>query len=721
MARRKRKQHAKTRRKSHDYLKGRFEANPRGFGFVKTSAGEYFIPESKRAGAFDRDIVEISPLASSKGTRNKHGGRQNAKRSDQHNDRARVVRVLERAYNEVIGRYEIVGPFGIVVPDDPRIRNDIFTKHSDNPEIEDGSIVRVRILEYPTAKSSATGKVVEVLDGDANSLLIDRVIARHDLRTEFPEEALGEAESKVIDIDLAFKQGYRDIRDRFVFTIDPDDAKDFDDAISIEKVAPNKWRLGVHIADVSNYVGCGDAIDIEARERTTSVYLADRVVPMLPFRLSEDICSLRPHADRLCMTADLYIDDHANLLEADFYPAVMRSNMRLTYSEALLMMQEARMSKGYDIADILNRGLEEGPGSCGGRSSSDGPQSGVGQQSSDPGDGPQSGDEPHLDDEVVAKMLVSKLLVCSHMAKSRAEYRAKMGGLEFYTKEPKVILADDGSPVDIDVRTKNDATELIEEAMIFANEAVAEFLQSNDVPCAYRVHEPPAASKLSDLTSTLTEFKWFRSEDAAALKTASPFALQRILNESEGRAEQELVVMLLLRSMMRATYTPDNIGHYGLGLKCYCHFTSPIRRYPDLMIHRMLKGALGFSKKEQREQAKSLKQLCERSSEMERIAETASLDSQKIKMAQYMQSYIGEEFDAIIDGVSSYGFYVRLDNCVEGLVSIKLFDEPYIYDETRQTLQGVNSGCVFRLGQQVSVKLISVNVELAHIDFKLVD
>lgn len=674
MARPKRKSRKhSTRGKAKSFPRGTFEANGRGFGFVKTSAGEFFVPESKTRDAMDGDVVEVAPLHVSDrkkapGEKSSAPGKRGMGRHPRTGKReeARVVRVVERARSELIGRYEVAEPFGIVVPDDPRIKHDVFTLREKSPDVPDGALVRVRILEYPTRKSAATGEVVEVFDEAAGAdVAIERVIARYNLDTCFSDAAMAEADAAVLDVEGALASGYRDVRDRFTFTIDPTDAKDFDDALSIEQTGAGEWRLGVHIADVSAYVEWASSIDLDARRRATSTYLADRVVPMLPPKLSENLCSLRPGEDRLCMTADLVVDSHANLLECDLYPAVMRSDARLTYDQAQMMLDEEAHSP--------------------------------------------SGDP-----------LAARLVRLSALAKERQRNREAAGGIEFRSKEAKVMLSSDGKPTGILVREKTDATELVEEAMIFANEAVATYLEERDAPCAYRDHEPPAADSLAALIPTLQEFKWFTTEMAEDLPSGNPHVIQHVLDECAGRVEDEMVTMLMLRAMMRASYSPSNEGHYGLGLRAYCHFTSPIRRYPDLMVHRMLKWALGFAQPDMAGQRKALKWLCEHSSEMERNAEAASYDSQKAKMVEYMAPFVGEEFDAVVSGVVSYGLYVRLENCVEGLVPVRsLGDEYFAYNEARHALRGVESNDTYRLGQRVHVKLVEANTDLSQLDFHL--
>lgn len=694
-----------TRKKPRTYARGTLETNPRGYGFVKTTEGDFFIPESKMNGAFDGDLVEVSGMAPKGPSR---GSGTHARRgkgaSSERRIEGRVVRVLDRAHDYLIGRYEIAGPFGIVIPDDPRINYDIFTPLSEGGDIPEGSLVKVRILEYPTRRSSATGTVEEVLgSSEDGSLMIERIIARHNLETRFSEGALTEATAATLDIPAALSDGYRDIRDRFVFTIDPDDAKDFDDALSIGilsagevsrmdlfttrdlkrglitgapglKADATVVRLGVHIADVSRYVPWGGSLDLDARKRATSTYLVDRVIPMIPPALSDDLCSLRPGVDRLCMTADLYVTEDAKLVAYDLYPAIMNSSLRLTYGQALEIL------RGEGCAQVL---------------------------AASSSDASSVQDVPRL------------LRIASSLAKARERYRESLGALEFETKEAKVILGEDGEPLSIEIREKNDATQLIEEAMIFANEIVACHLLSHDQPCAYRVHEQPAKDALVGLIPPLQGFRWFTKTMAEGVRAGDPFALQSILEACAGRPEAEMVTMLILRTMMRAVYSPEDIGHYGLGLAAYCHFTSPIRRYPDLIVHRMLKALLGKRPGLFDQEAASLKWLCEHSSEMERVAESAGFDSQKAKIVEYMAGYLGLEFPAIISGVTTYGIYVRLENCAEGLVPIRaLGSEYFAFDAARYVLKGTDTGREYRLGQRIDVRLVKADLVACHLDFE---
>ena len=520
--------------RNRKHTRRRPKANPRGvltvsaggFGFVQTAEGEYFIPVSGLAGAFDGDLVEIAPLraGASKGRRVANDDGDMTGRPA-----ARVLSVVDRAHDTLVGRYEVAEPFGVVVPADPRIPYDVFTMRAESPKVPDGALVRVRIAQFPTRRSAATGFVEEVLadTSDAPGAGIDLIVGRHKLETVFSEGALADASAATLDAEGALAAGYRDLRDRFTFTIDPADAKDFDDALSLDYLeGEGLWRLGVHIADVSHYVPWGSSVDLDARRRATSVYLADRVIPMLPPALSDELCSLAPGAERRSMTADLFLNDEGELVRFSLYPALIRSDARLSYSEAdgILIDYKAAIAAGGDIA--------------------------------------------------------WRLVECSRLARAREAARARAGGIDFATTEAKVVLDAEGRPTDIALRRKTDATRLVEEAMILANETVAGYLERRGFPCLYRVHEPPASDALGSLIPVFQEFDWFERPMEARLVAGDPKVIQEILAASAPRSEGELVSSLLLRAMKRADYRPENQGHYGLASEAYCHFTSPIRRYP---------------------------------------------------------------------------------------------------------------------------------------------
>ena len=698
-----------TRKKPRSNPRGVLDVRFGGYGFVKTAEGEFFIPERKMGYAFNGDLVEIAPLPK-RGSYARHG---EAAASASGCPVARVVRVLGRAHDSLIGRYEVCEPFGIVIPEDPRIAHDIFTMRADNPEVPDGSLVRVRIVTFPERNAAATGVIEEVLGpADESAVDIELIVAHHGLETEFSAAALDQAAQAVIDEDGALREGYRDLRDRFTMTIDPADARDFDDALSIDSVyltangtvvaaddtcgssdpcfglgvdqspfgpkagqlraqgsssliSPNQdfkrcWRLGVHIADVAHYVPWNSALDMDARRRATSVYLADRVIPMLPEALSADMCSLKPGCVRRTMTVDMYVDGHARLLSYDIYPALICSHARLTYDQAL---------------DALGDPADE-----------------IGE----------------------------RLRALSELAKARHAARNARGGIDFSTVEAKVRLDDEGRTAGIDLRRKTEATQLVEEAMIFANEVVAHHVAEREFPCIYRVHEQPAADALAGLIPVLQEFPWFAGIPEALFVAGNPHTLCEVLAAAAGRPEEELVSSLLVRAMQRAVYRPDCAGHYGLASSHYAHFTSPIRRYPDLMVHRALK-ALGKGESADRyAPAKDLAWLAEHSSAMERVADAAARESQECKIIEYLQQFIGTRFSAVISGVATYGIYVRLENTAEGLVPVRALGREYFaLDPARHCLTGQETGKVWRLGNRVEVRLEQAQPRTRTLEFSL--
>lgn len=667
-----------TRRVARSRPRGIMQLNPEGYGFVRTSEGEFFVPHAKLGGAFDGDLVEVAPLPANASKGRSHegfgGGRYGHKRA------ARVVSVIERAHEVVVGRFEAAEPFGVVVPLDPHIPYDIFTQLSEAPDVEDGAIVRVRIAQFPSCNSAATGHIEEVLEHvDGLDEGVDAVVARHKFETAFSDAALAEARGASIDEVGALASGYRDLRERFVFTIDPDDARDFDDALSIEQVEGQDrllWRIGVHIADVSHYVEWGSALDLAARRRGTSVYLVDRVIPMIPEELSCGLCSLAPGEVRRSMTVDLYVNERAQLARYEIYPALICSNARLTYGEALEMLE----------------------GECE-PAASEGGKHAQGQR--------ETLIQPHL------RQL-------SRLASLRHAQRERKGGIDFDQPEARVRLDEAGRPQGVELRRKNAATSLVEEMMIWANEVVAEHLSRAKFPCVYRVHEAPDLEGLAQLVPIFEEFPWFGKIDPVGFFTGSQHALQQAVSASRGRAEGELVSSLVLRSMKRAVYREKNCGHYGLASATYCHFTSPIRRYPDLMVHRMLKAEL-FGRPERFDQmTTNLGWICEHSSGMEREADDAQRESEDLKLAEYLQRFVGQSFSAIVSGVSQGGLYARLENTAEGFIPVRtLGDDYFSFDAARYTLTGEETGARYRLGQRIAVVLFAVDPRVPQIDLRL--
>ena len=652
-----------TRRTAHARPRGTLSVKRGGYGFVQTAEGEFFVPAGKLNGAFDGDLVEVSPARQERSRKALAAAAKSTRKRE-----ARVACVIERAHAEVVGRFEIAGPFGVVVPEDPGIPYDIFTQLSEHAHVPDGAIVRVAMTTYPSRKEAATGVVVEVLgDRDDERVPIDLIVARHKLETSFSDGALEEAEAAEVDSEGALAAGYRDLRNRVVFTIDPADARDFDDAVSLDPAGEGsrgRWRLGVHIADVAHYVPWASAVDLDARRRATSVYLVDRVIPMLPEKLSNDVCSLRPGETRRTMTVDMIVDEAGRVLDVDVYPALIKSCARLTYEQA------------QECID------------------------GAGQ----------------VPDEVA-----SRIVELSSIARKRMALREAAGGLDFDTVEAKVRLDDQGVPVDVAIRQRTDATQLIEEAMIAANEAVARYLRDRGFPCMFRVHEKPSRESLDGLVPVLQEFAWFKGIDQDAFVAGNPHAIGKVLEACADRGEGPLVTTLVLRSMKRAVYSPELDEHYALASEAYAHFTSPIRRYPDLIVHRMLKAALGRRPEKFDQEVSNLPWLAEHSSEMERVAERAAAESQEIKIIELLEGHVGETFSAMIAGVASYGLFVRLDNTAEGMVEIDdLGHEYFVLDPVRHTLTGSDTGKQYRLGKRIAVRLVEADHRTRTLRFKLV-
>lgn len=784
--------------------RGTLAVHAEGYGFVQTAEGEFFIPASKLGGAFDGDLVEVSPLPSSASKSFRATERGSMRMRGR--PAARIVRVIERAHESLVGRYEVADPFGVVVPEDPRIPYDVFTQRSAAPDIPHGALVRVRITTYPSRNTAATGVVEEVLgEADEPRIGVESIIARHKLETRFTDACLEEAGALRLDVEAALSKGYADLRDRCIFTIDPIDARDFDDALSLERIedgraaagdrcgvpvlcgsgwegaGASEWRLGVHIADVSAYVPWGCAIDLDARNRATSAYLVDRVIPMLPERLSNDLCSLRPEEDRLTMTVDLHLDGKGRVSRYEVYPAVIRSKARLTYGEvqewldgfdsrdiaphpndadALAALGECsplllrlsgqnraenslEMSRtpqkfDWDDADCQESckttssthvdcpeggkitcscrsgGGEDGCGAAGEAASGRKADNGT------PSAREAASVEPQTHGAGIPRQVADRLAPLSRIGKLRAELRRLAGGIDFPSTEAKVRLDADGRPAGVDLRRKTDATSLVEEAMILANEAVARCLVAAGSPGLFRVHERPAADGLAGLIPVLEEFDWFARIDKTRFAMGDPHAVQAALEASRQRSEGELVGSLLLRAMKRADYRASCEGHYGLASEAYAHFTSPIRRYPDLVVHRMLKALL-FGRPELHDQeASALRWLGRHCSEREREVDAAARESQELKLIELLESQVGQAFSAVVSGVAAYGLYVRLDNTAEGLLPVRrLGAEYYSLDADLHRLVGQDSGKVWRLGQRIAVVLTVADVRRHVLEFRL--
>lgn len=650
----------RTRRRARSNPRGILQVTQKGYGFAQTAEGEFFVPESKMGGAFDGDEVELS-CSRSENTRGRTGFQPGSKPV------ARVVKVLHRAHETLVGRFEAAEPFGIVVPENTRIPYDIITCLADAPQVKTDDVVRVRITGYPSRRQAATGVIEEVIGhADDADLFIDLIIARHKLETKFSEASLEQAREAILDEEQARMEGYRDVCERQTFTIDPVDARDYDDALSLERVG-NLWRLGVHIADVSHYVPWGSSLDLDARRRATSVYLVDRAIPMLPEDLSSNLCSLRPQEVRRAMTVDLYLTDETNLDHYEIYPSLIKSDNRFTYDEVQQVFDEGESKTISDDYYHVFQNLD----------------------------------------------FLTTLL---------AKKRNQRGGIEFETKEAKVTLDDRGAPTGVEICVRTQATAIVEEAMILANCVVARHLHERDFPCLYRVHDAPSPDDLADLLEVLYEFSYLKDIPASRLLAGDPFCIQSILEKAHGKPEAELLSSLTLRSMSRAVYSPFCSEHFGLAAAEYAHFTSPIRRYPDLVVHRMIKSQLGRKPESFEQQMQSLKWIAEHSSTMERIAEAAGRESHEQKLVELMETEIGKHFNAVISGVTSYGLFVRLENTAEGLVSVRdLGPEYFAHDAKKHSLIGQDTGRLYRMGQRIRVRLEAADPRLTRLDFTLVE
>ncbi len=621
----------------------------RGYGFVASEHGDYYVSARDANGAMHGDLVQLRPDA-----RRGREGRAGV-----------VVRVLERAVTQVVGRFERHGAIGIVVPSDRRVRTDVFVSAGAMGDAVSGDIVVARLVGYPTRTQAAQGVVEEVVGReDEPGIRIEVIIREHGLATEFSSEALAQAATIELDVARALEREpeRRDIRDRFTFTIDPADARDFDDAITVERV-DGLVRLGVHIADVSHYVGWDSAIDADARQRATSVYLVDRVLPMLPEKLSNEICSLNPGEDRLSFTVDMYLDANAHVERYELYPSAMRSDRRFNYGQVQRMLD---------------------------------------------------GEEPFPDAESEAA-----LRDFARVAGKIGERRVARGGLDFETVEAKVKLSEDGTPLEVVVRERTQATNMIEEAMILANEVVARHMRAAKAPMVYRIHEDPDPDALGHVAQILKEFDYPIKD----VHGASPATFQRIIAFAHDRPEKRLINSLLLRALERARYVDFLGSHFGLASEAYTHFTSPIRRYPDLIVHRLLRAELAGSLDTDPNtmgMVPELAWLAEHSSYMEREAEMAEDDSVKYKLCELMAAHIGDVFDAFITGVTTFGMFVQLENTAEGLVHVDtMTDDRYRLDTTRLLLYGEDRGRVFRLGQPVRVRLIDALISESRLDFEI--
>ena len=633
------------------YLTGTFISNPKGFGFVEIEDEEtdIYIPEENTCGAFYKDLVQIQIVK---------------EEWEGHRREGKVVKILEHTVTSVVGTVEKSDSFGFLIPDNRKITKDIFIPIECMKNAVTGDKAIAQIKKYGSSKRNPEGKIIEILGHEGEKGVDVLSVAKsYELPMEFPEKVMNQAEKIKTELNEGDFFGRMDLRDWTMVTIDGEDAKDLDDAVSLTKEG-EFYRLGVHIADVSNYVQYNSALDREALKRGTSVYLVDRVIPMLPKKLSNGICSLNAGEDRLALSCLMDIDKKGNVVGHKIAETVIHVTERMTYT---------------NVNKILT----------------------------------------HADEAVTKKYqeLVPMFFLMKELSEIVRKNRKKRGAIDFDFPESKVILDENGKPVDIYEYEHNSATDLIEDFMLLANETVAEEYYFNEIPFVYRTHEEPDSEKIESVFSMIRAGK---IKVKKAKENVSPKEIQQVLKEIEGLECEPFFARLLLRSMKQAKYTTDCIGHFGLAARYYCHFTSPIRRYPDLQIHRIIKENLRsrMTKEKKQHYKEILPDVVSRSSMLERRAEEVERETVKMKKAEYMMAHIGEEFEGIISGVTEWGFYVELSNTIEGLVHVNLLtDDYYEYDREHYTLTGEDTGKVYKMGQKIRVKVSKADLATRTVDF----
>lgn len=637
-------------------IRGKLSGHAKGFAFVipdEPGMDDIFIPPNETNNAMHGDIVLARVSSESSGQRRE----------------GTVVRILERGVQQIVGTYTESKHFGFVIPDDKKFASDIFIPKAASKGAVEGHKVVVKLTTYPEGRKSAEGEVTEIL-GHKNDPGVDilSIIHKHGLPMEFPSDVLEQAEQTPEQISEKEIENRRDLRNQTIVTIDGADAKDLDDAVTVTKLENGNYKLGVHIADVTYYVQENSAIDAEAADRATSVYLVDRVIPMIPHRLSNGICSLNPKVDRLTLSCEMEITSEGEVVNHEIFQSVIKTTERMTYSD-------------------VNKILED------------------------------------KDEELIEryKSLVPMFQLMEELAQVLRTKRMHRGAIDFDFKEAKVLVDQDGAPQDVVIRERSVAEKLIEEFMLAANETVAEHFHWMDVPFIYRIHEDPKEDKLRRFFEFITNFGYIVKGTANAIH---PRALQEIIEEVQGKPEEMVISTVMLRSMQQAKYDPESLGHFGLSTEFYTHFTSPIRRYPDLIVHRLIRTYLIEGKLDSATQEKwdsILPDIADHSSNMERRAVDAERETDELKKAEYMMDKIGVEYDGIISSVTNFGMFVELPNTIEGLIHVSyMTDDYYRYEERQLAMIGERTGNVFRIGDEITVRVINVNKDERSIDFEIV-
>ncbi len=642
--------------KENNCFEGSYRKNSKGFGFVKCDEleDEVYISKENSKGALDGDYVLIKILELEDNKKSKEG---------------KIIKILRHDKNKVVGTFQKNKNFGFVVPDDKNFGSDIFISKNNMGKARNNHKVVVEIVKYPKGKKHVEGKIIEVL-GSPNKAGVDMLalIKEHDLPSKFPEEVVIEAKSKGDTIEKSKIKNRVDLRDRHIFTIDGEDAKDLDDAVRVEKIDNNTYLLDVHIADVSYYVTQDSLLDKEALFRGTSIYMLGRVIPMLPRELSNGICSLNAKEDRFTLSVSMKIDSKGNVIDSNVYKAVIRVTERMNYS---------------DVQKIIDKS-----------------------------------------DKIVLKKYekyIKDFEFMKELAQILKNKRVEQGYLNLDIPESKIELDENGVAVDVHKYETYFSHEIIEQFMLTANETIAEKFFWLEAPFVYRIHEIPDIDKIKETNKFLYNMNL---KIKANKDSIHPKAFATVLDKVKGTEEEKIVSNLLLHTLKVARYSDENIGHFGIASKYYCHFTSPIRRYPDLFIHRIISKYLenDFNVSEDFKEKYSVlaHDVASCSSEREKEATKVEREAEKLKKAEFMESHIGEEFEGIVSSVTSFGMFVELESTVEGLVRFcDMGNEYFEYDENNKILIGENTGKTYKVGDRVNIKVKNASKELRQIDFEL--
>ncbi len=632
---------------------GIFNANEKGFGFVKPEnndiKNDIFIPSKYINNALNEDVVEVEMIKTNVNDKSQEG---------------KIVRIVRRGKESLVGTFQKSKNFGFVVPDDKKFGTDIFISKKNFGKARDRHKVVVKITKYPEKGRKAEGEIVEVI-GNINQAGVDMLslIKEFKLPAKFPEDVVAEAKVFGTKIQEDYTKERRDLRNKTIFTIDGEDAKDLDDAVSVEKNENGNYILNVHIADVSHYVKDKSKLDREARIRGTSIYMLDRVIPMLPRELSNGICSLNAGVDRYTLSVTMEIDSDGNVISSDIYNAIIKVTERMSYTNVQKILDES-------------------------------------------------------DSETLKKYrkYVSDFKLMAELANILKRKRKEKGYLNLDLPESKIVLDNiTGKCIDVKKYEVNFANEIIEQFMLIANETVAERFYWLGIPFIYRVHEEPDIDKVKELNKFLFNlgYKIHISQD-----TIYPSAFSKVLDEVKGKPEEKVVSNLILRTLKVAKYDSENCGHFGIASKYYCHFTSPIRRYPDLYIHRIISEYWSSTEKQKEKFKEKVEKYARNSSEREKIAQRVEREAESLKKAEFMEDKIGEEYDGIISSVTDFGIFVELENTIEGLIRFEnLGDEYFIFNESNRTLIGKKTNIMYKIGDSIKIKVIYASKEKREIDF----